>query len=131
MFRKIMVAYDEGKPADKALDTAIELAKAMSAEIYIVSAYMTVDDPTRREHLEKIQSEAARKVAQAGIKAHKKLEAGGKVLGETIAQIADDSKVDLVIMGSNNRGVVGRFMFGSVSEYLNHNLNCPVLIVKL
>jgi Universal stress protein UspA and related nucleotide-binding proteins len=125
-----MVAFDEGKAADKALDTAIELAQATSGEIYIVSAFMTVDNPTRREYLEKIQTAAAQKVSQKGIQVFNKLEAGGKVLGETIAQIAHDLKVDLVVMGSNNRGAVGRVMFGSVSDYLSHNLSCPVLIVK-
>lgn len=130
MFKKIMVAYDEGGASDKALDAAIELARATTGEIYIVSAYMTVDNPTRPEYLEKIQSQAAKKVAKEGITVFKKLEAGGKVLGETLSQIADDLKVDIVIMGSNNRGTVGRFMFGSVSDYLSHNLGCPVLIVK-
>jgi len=130
MFKKILVAYDEGTVAGKALDTAIELAKATSGEIYIVSAFMTVDNPTRREHLEKIQSKAAEKVIQEGITVIKKIEAGGKVLGETIAKIAEDLDVDIVVMGSNNRGVVGRLMFGSVSDYISHNIGCPVLIVK-
>ncbi len=130
MFKKIMVAYDEGKASDRALDAAIELAQATSGEIYIVSAYMTVDNPTRREYLEKLQTEAAKKVEQKGLAAFKKLEAGGKVLGETLARIADNLKVDIVIMGSNNRGAVGRVVFGSVSDYLSHNLSCPVLIVK-
>lgn len=130
MFQKIMVAFDEGKAADKALDTAIELARATSGEIYIVSAYMTVDNPARQEYLEKIQTDAAQKVSQKGIKVFNKLEAGGKVLGATLAQAAQVLKVDIVVMGSNNRGAVGRVMFGSVSDYLSHNLSCPVLIVK-
>lgn len=130
MFKKIMVAYDEGKAANRALDTAIGLAKAASGEIYIVSAYMTVDNPTRREYLEKIQSAAADKVAQEDIAVFKKIEAGGKILGETIVKIAEDLNADIVVMGSNNRGVVGRLMFGSVSDYISHNIGCPVLIVK-
>ncbi|MEA4926100.1 MAG: universal stress protein [Syntrophomonadaceae bacterium] len=130
MFKRIMVAYDEGKASDRALDAAIELAQATSGEIYIVSAYMTVDNPSRREYLEKLQTEAAKKVDQKGLTTFKKLEAGGKVLGETLARIADDLKADIVIMGSNNRGAVGRVVFGSVSDYLSHNLSCPVLIIK-
>lgn len=130
MFRKIMVALDEGPVANKALDAAIELAKAMSGQIYIVSAYMKVDNPSRREHLEKIQAQAAEKVIREGLAVYKQIQAGGKVLGETIAQTANDLNVDLVIMGTNNRGLVGRLMFGSVSDYIVHNLGRPVLIIK-
>lgn len=130
MFKKILVAYDEGRAAGKALDTAIELAQATSGEIYIVSAYMSVDNLGRHEYLEKIQAEAAEKVGQAGIAVHKHIEAGGKELGKTIAKIAEDLEVDMVVMGSNNRGAVGRFMFGSVSDYVLHNVAGPVLIVK-
>lgn len=130
MLKKIMVAYDEGVVSDKALDTAIELAQATAGEIYLVSAYMSVDNPTRHELLEEIQAEAAEKVAQAGIIVHQHIEAGGKELGKTIAKIAEDLYVDMVVMGTNNRGAVGRLMFGSVSEYLLHNAACPVLIIK-
>ncbi len=130
MLKKIIVAYDEGEVAKRALDTAIELAKATSGEIYIVSAYMAVDNPTRREYLEKIQSEAAEKVVQEGIPVHKKIEAGGKEFGKTIGKIAGDLKADLFVVGSNNRGVVGRFMLGSVSDYILRNIACPVVIVK-
>lgn len=130
MLKKIMVAYDEGVIAAKALDTAIELAKATSGEIHIVSACMSVDNPARREFLEKIQSEAAEKVVQEGITVFKKVAAGGKVLGETIAKMAEELNVDIVVIGSNNRGAVGRLMFGSVSNYILYNLSRPVLIVK-
>jgi nucleotide-binding universal stress UspA family protein len=130
MLKKIMVAYDEGMVANRALDTAIELAQATSGEIHIVSAYMSVDNPTRREHLEKIQAEAVEKVVRAGIVVGTKIEAGDTELGQVIVKNAKELKVDIVVMGSNNRGVVGRFMFGSVSNYVLHNSGCPILIVK-
>lgn len=130
MFKRIMVALDEGVVSNRALDAAIEIAKAMSGQIYIVSAYMKVDNPNRPELLAKIQSQAAEKVSSEGIVVHKQLAAGGKVLGETIIQLANDLNVDMVIMGTNNRGFVGRLMFGSVSDYVVHNLRRPVLIIK-
>ena len=129
MLKKIMVAYDEGVIAGRALDKAIELAQATSGEIYLVSSFMTVDNPTRREYLEKIQAEAGEKVVREGINVHTQIEAG-KELGQTLAKIAADLKVDMVVMGSNNRGAVGQFMFGSVSKYVLRNVACPVLIVK-
>ncbi|MEQ8201394.1 MAG: universal stress protein [Syntrophomonadaceae bacterium] len=130
MFNKILVAYDEGQVAAKALETAIDLAKLVSAEIYIASAYLNDDNPSRFDFLVKIQSEAAARVAGQGITAHRRMEAGARSLGKVIAKIAADTGADIVVMGTNNRGAVGRFMFGSVSEYLLRNLSCPALVVK-
>jgi nucleotide-binding universal stress UspA family protein len=127
---KIMVAYDDGLAAVKALDKAIEIAQAMAGEIYLVSAYMAVDNPSRRAFLEELQSEAAAKVIQRGLTVYTKLQAGGRSLGETLVKNADDLQVDMVVIGSHNRGVLGKFMFGSVSDYVAHHVSCPVLIVK-
>jgi len=130
MFQKIMVAYDEGKVSDRALEKAIELAKLAKAEIYIVSVYMMVDNLSRIERLEKIQAEAAQKVDKAGLTAHTQLAPGGKVLGETLVKTADELKVDLIVIGSNNRGAIGELMFGSVSKHVLRYAACPVLVVK-
>lgn len=130
MFKRILVAYDEGKAAAKALGTAIDLAKATSGEIYIASAYLTEDNPGRLEFLAKLQSEAVKKVTEQGLVAHRRLEAGERSLGKVITRIAEESKADVVVMGTNNRGAIGRIMFGSVSDFLLHNLTCPVMIIK-
>jgi len=130
MLKKIMVAYDEHLAAEKALDMAIEIAKATGGEIYIVSAYMSVDNPSRRAFLETLLEEAAEKVMREGVTAYTKLQAGSKLLGETLVRNAEDLLVDLVIIGSHNRGTLGKIMFGSVSDYVVRNLKCPVLIVK-
>ena len=129
MIKKILIAYDEGKVANKALDTAIDLAKAASGEIYIVSACLSDDSPQRRIYLEKLQSEAAEKAANEGITFYKKIEAG-KGFGEVIKKVAEELKVDIVVIGSHNKGAVARFMLGSVSNYVLYNVGCPVLIVK-
>ncbi len=130
MLKKIMVAYDEHLAAVKALDMAIEIAKATGGEIYIVSAYMSVDNPSRHAFLETLLEEAAERVMREGITVYTKLQAGGKSLGETLVRNAEDLLVDLVIIGSHNRGTLGKIMFGSVSDYVVRNLKCPVLIVK-
>lgn len=130
MLKKIMVAYDEHLGAVKALDLAIEIAKSVGGEIYIVSAYMTIDNPSRRAFLETLQAEAAERVLREGITVYTKLQAGGKVLGETLVRNAEDLLVDLVVIGTHNRGALAKIMFGSVSDYVVRNVKCPVLIVK-
>jgi nucleotide-binding universal stress UspA family protein len=150
MFQKILVAYDDGKHAAQALDAAIELAKNKSAEIIIVSAYTVPtndweryanmsgghpDDDTKaafhehnRKFLEMIQVEAAEKVRQANISVQTVINQGKP--GPAVTKIAKDFNADLIIIGSHNRGSVGQFFLGSVSNYVLHNAGCPVLIIK-
>lgn len=130
MLKKIMVAYDEGQAAVIALNTAIELAQGMAGEIFIASAFMTIDNPSRRATLERLQEEAGLRVAAAGIPVQQKMAAGGKNLGETLVKIAGDIEADMIVMGSHNRGPVGKLIFGSVSDYVLHNFAGPVLVVK-
>jgi nucleotide-binding universal stress UspA family protein len=91
---------------------------------------MMVDNLSRIERLEKIQAQAVEKAGKEGITAHTKLTPGGKVLGETLVKTADELKVDLIVIGSNNRGAIGEFMFGSVSKHVLRYAACPVLVVK-
>ncbi|MGI5912169.1 MAG: universal stress protein [Syntrophomonadaceae bacterium] len=145
MIKRILVAYDDGMVAAKALNTAVELAKSTSAEIYLVSVFSPADlnsfstetynpklaqafNEQSRAHLEKVQTEAVRKVKEDGVNLHTRIEEGKP--GEVISQIAEELKVDLIVMGSHNRGALGRFLMGSVSNYVLQNTYIPVLIVK-
>ena len=50
--------------------------------------------------------------------------------GEAIVDVARSEQVDMVVVGSHGRGVVGRFFVGSVSEYVVRHAPCPVLVVR-
>lgn len=150
MFQRILVAYDDSSQAVKALDAAIEIAKNTSAEIIIGSAYTVPtnhweryanmdgvypeDEPEaifierNREYLEKIQAEAVEKVRRANISVQSALKQGKP--GPVLIQMAEDIKADLIIIGSHNRGSMGQFFLGSVSNYVLHNAGCPVFIIK-
>jgi nucleotide-binding universal stress UspA family protein len=54
------------------------------------------------------------------------------VFGETVEAIlkaADDEDADLVVVGHNDRGFLGRLLSGSVSERITRASTRPVLIV--
>ena len=49
--------------------------------------------------------------------------------GEGIIKIAEDEKVNLIVMGSRGLSKIQRFMIGSVSEYVVRNTRVPCVIV--
>lgn len=51
-------------------------------------------------------------------------------VGPTICSVAEDEHVDLVVLGTHDRGRWSRLWFGSVSEHVMHHAPCPVLVVR-
>jgi nucleotide-binding universal stress UspA family protein len=47
-----------------------------------------------------------------------------------IVDAAEAEHADMVLVGSHGRGVVGRFLLGSVSEHVVRHAPCPVLVVR-
>jgi len=150
MIKKIMVAYDDGSQAKKALDAAIEIAVNAKAEIYLVAAYalpivyqgtMSIDgmypdntavinylQENSHTYLGKVLAEAAAKVREANIPVFTEILDGSP--GRVISQFAEDKGMDLVVVGSHNRTGVNRFFMGSVSNYILQHVKCLVLIAK-
>lgn len=50
--------------------------------------------------------------------------------GERICATAAEHAIELIILGSHERGAFGRFVHGSVSDYVVHHAPCPVLVVR-
>jgi nucleotide-binding universal stress UspA family protein len=50
--------------------------------------------------------------------------------GESIVAAAESEAVDVIIVGAHSRGIIGRLLMGSVSEYVARHASCPVLIVR-
>jgi nucleotide-binding universal stress UspA family protein len=49
--------------------------------------------------------------------------------GPALAALAEQLDADLIVVGSHGKGIVGRFLEGSVSRYLLDHAHCPVLVV--
>ena len=50
--------------------------------------------------------------------------------GETVVKAAHDHNADFVIVGSRGHGVIRRTILGSISGYILHHSDVPVLICK-
>lgn len=130
--KKILVAYDGGEPAKKALATAVELAKAFDAPMSVVSVVPVHPgrapiDPwdDRSVHAEELL-EARAMLLEHGIEAELLEPAGDPA--KTIERIADDGGFDTIVIGSRHLGAIERVLQGSVSEHVATHADATVVI---
>ena len=130
--KKILMAYDGGDPARKALNTAIELAKKFDASMTVVSVVPVHpgrapidpwDDTT--VHAQELL-EAKKLLRESGIEAELLEPAGDPA--KTIERIAADGGYDTIVMGSRHLGAIERVLQGSVSEHVATHADATVVI---
>jgi len=134
--RRILLATDLSPASDGAAEQALDLARDLRADLLAVSVIDEGGDrSTGSGPLARIRSD--REVAAQGLVA-KGRSRGVDVQfliwdgdpGQSIVDAAVAEQVDLVVVGSHGRGAVGRFLVGSVSDYVVRNAPCPVLVVR-
>ena len=132
--KKILLAYDGGEPARRALEQTIELARLFDAEVGVISVVPVHPgrvpiDPwdDRTVHAEELL-EARKLLREAGIEATL-IEPGGDP-AKTIERIADEREFDTIILGSRGLGTVARALQGSVSEHVAANAHATVVVAR-
>ncbi len=130
--KKILVAYDGGAPAKRALDTAVDLAKAFGATVSVVSVVPVHTgrapvDPwdDRTVHAQELV-DAKEMLLTKGIEAELLEPAGDPA--QTIEEIARDGAFDTIVMGSRGLGAIERVLQGSVSEHVVTHSDATVVI---
>ncbi len=132
--KRILVAYDGGAPARRALETAIEFAKRFEALITVVSVVpvhpgRSPVDPWDDQAVHSAElAEAKQILAEKGMTAELLEPAGDPA--HTIERIAEEGGYDTVIVGSRGLGPVSRFLQGSVSEHVSTHAEATVVIAR-
>jgi nucleotide-binding universal stress UspA family protein len=147
MYRKIVVAVDGSALSTTALQHALELSKAVGAEITAVTVtepsmvmspaidMVAVDVTALTEQMEAAKAETAKAVLQdakalAGASTIEAIHLAGRYPAEGILEAANSAKADLVVMGSHGRRGLGRLLLGSQAAEVLSRSTIPVLIVK-
>jgi nucleotide-binding universal stress UspA family protein len=132
--KKILVAYDGTEPADHALTTAIDLAKAFDASVGVVSVVpirmgRAPMDPwdDRPVHDEQLR-QARRVLAEAGLEAQLHEPIGDP--SRAIERTAEDGGYDTIVIGSRGLGGLDRVLQGSVSEHVATHARATVIISR-
>ena len=145
MFGSIVVGTDGSNTAQEAVRQASELARALGAKVYLVSAYEPVPEGrlrderqvlpadlqwmvNPREDVEETLDQAAGALKASGIEVDTLPREGDPA--DAILDVAEEKNADLIVVG--NKGMTGakRFLLGSVPNKVSHHAPCSVMIIR-
>jgi universal stress protein A len=140
--KTILAPVDFSTSSTSVIDTATELATALSAEIVLlhvvtppivaseyglvmenVSEIVAAAEKASTVHLTKM----LQSVSDQGVKTRTHQAVGSPV--ETILQIAAEEACDYIVMGSHGHSAFYDLLIGSTTHGVLHKAPCPVLIV--
>jgi nucleotide-binding universal stress UspA family protein len=132
--KRILLAYDGGEPARRALDLTADLAHRYGAGVSVVSVTpihpgRAPVDPwdDRPVHLEELRA-AQQILREQGIEPELLSPTGDPA--RTIERIAADGGFDAIVIGSRGLGAVSRALQGSVSEHVATHAETSVVIAR-
>lgn len=139
--KKILVPVDGSEPANRAFHIALDLAAKDKAEVTLIDVvdandmlyatskvmispeFYTTIKRKGKELITKLEKEIPESIPHS-------TEIHVGLPGQMIASVAKEGHFDLIIMGNSGKGALDAFVTGSVSQYVIHHANCPVMIVK-
>lgn len=152
LFTKILVPYDGSQHSQKALYQAIDVARNLDSEIFLLTvvnvAYISppgmlkgiTRSPSEKRSIkkwtdsvivdaQKMLKEAVKKCKKNGVTARYQVKEGN--VSETILELAKKDKTTLIIIGSQGLSGIKKIkILGSVSRKVSELAPCPVLIIR-
>ncbi len=141
-FRRILVPVDGSSTSNKALATALEMARAADGCVHLVHvvdelAYLTGFEASSqiltlvREGGEHVLADAAAIARSTGVPADTALvDEPGQRRGAAVPAAAAAWKADLVVLGTHGRRGIGRALLGSGAEQIIRLAPAPVLVIR-
>ncbi|MFH2218986.1 MAG: universal stress protein [Pseudomonadota bacterium] len=135
---KILVAMDDSDFSRKALAKAIALAKFEPSELFILSVtpFLGAIDELSPGLIDKLK-ERAENIVKKAAKTAQKERLQTKVFTEqgvspanNIIRLAEENKMDLIVVGHRGKANLEKFLLGSVASRVISHASCSVLIVK-
>jgi nucleotide-binding universal stress UspA family protein len=139
MFKKILVAYDGSEGAKLALRKAVEIVNAAKAEIHIVAvgripeyaetvSEVEEEKEQAQSYYSKIMEEAANQLKQQGFAPNVHIDFGKPA--DTILRIAEDLRVDLLVLGTHPHSALRRRVLGATTDKVIDHAHCSVLVIR-
>jgi nucleotide-binding universal stress UspA family protein len=139
MYSRILIANDGSPGAEKALASAILLARRFKAELHMIcvaelpSLPVTVDEviEEKREanhRIEKIVTGARTRARAQRVSLQVHLAAGHAV--PRIVELVESGRFDLLVIGFMGHSALYNRLIGSTTDRVVELAPCPVLVVK-
>jgi nucleotide-binding universal stress UspA family protein len=145
MFGSIVVGTDGSETAGEAVRQATELAKAVGASVYLVSAFEPVGNQRLREERQQVPDdmqwmvnaredvdttlrEAEEQIKETGVEVQSFARQGDPA--DAILDVAEEQNADLIIVGNKGMSGAKRFLLGSVQNKVSHHAPCSVMIIR-
>ena len=145
MFGSIVVGTDGSETAGEAVRQATELAKAVGASVYLVSAFEPVGNQRLREERQQVPDDmqwmvnaredvdstlrdAQEQINEAGVDVQTFARQGDPA--DAILDVAEEQNADLIIVGNKGMSGAKRFLLGSVPNKVSHHAPCSVMIIR-
>jgi len=140
---RILVALDGSTYSERALPYARLLAKAFGSKLILlcVSAVPEADDyrapddivlkirQKAEANMYKFLAVTARLLRRDGLKVEVRVT--GSIPAHAILSVAEEEKVDMLMLTSQGRGGYNALLLGSVAEHVVQNTNSPVFMVPI
>jgi nucleotide-binding universal stress UspA family protein len=145
MYQRILVPVDGSETANKAMITALQMARDSGGQVHLVhvvegmtplaadpyGAYSGEVVEIMRQSGSKILEDALAVAKAAGVPAETELfDNFGERLAEVVADAATRFKADLIVVGTHGRRGLGRMMLGSGAEQIIRLAPVPVLVIR-
>jgi nucleotide-binding universal stress UspA family protein len=139
LFEKILIATDGSEKNKSAVEEAVKIARACGSTVY---AIYVMDESLMRSAIEvPIAEDLYRRIRGEGEKAVNwvKETAQGVNLetlilsgrpARAIIDFAEQKKVDLIVVGTQGKSGIERFLLGSVADEVIRTAGCPVLTIR-
>lgn len=141
-FKKILCPTDFSEPSYEAIKSASELASHFESELCIVHVISPVPIPMGAEpsafnvalYEQELEVSSKRSLEEVFNKLQLKelkarLVAVRGNAADEIVRIADEEKIDLIVIATRGRTGLDRLIFGSVAEKVVRLAKCPVLMI--
>ncbi|KYF67111.1 universal stress protein [Sorangium cellulosum] len=141
--KTLLLAHDFDETSELALDTAIELARKLSAKIVVAHVYSvpvysfpegsslipSAEDAARlAEAAQRSLDQVIERRATPDVEISGVLRAG--IPDEEICRLAGEIGADMIVIGTHARGAVARALLGSVAQRVVRSAPVPVLTIR-
>ncbi|WP_168120408.1 universal stress protein [Paenibacillus sp. HB172176] len=136
LYSKIVVAYDGSETSEKALDSALKIAKSNHfSKLHIihvsnVTTYVLGEAIYVPQALDYSDEVIAKIKSKIGDHSDVHIEVRSGSIAKEILHYAGEVNADLIVIGSRGLNGLGEFVLGSVSHNVAQHAKVPVLIIK-